>query len=84
MVVPVQGFQCAMVAQEAYLGELKKFKELEEEHSKCGNKINYALGLAADNLKAAKNVQKELDDFAVKVQSMESGMRDEAAKIATQ
>lgn len=73
-----------MVAQEAYLNELKKYKELEEEHNKCGKKINSALGLAADNLKTAKNVQNELDEFAVKVQSMESGMREEAAKIATQ
>lgn len=73
-----------MVAQEAYLIELKKFKELKDEHNKCGVKINSALGLAADNLKAAKNVQKELDEFAVKVQSMESGMRDEATKLATQ
>lgn len=54
----MQGFQCAMVAQEAYLSELKKFKELEEEHGKCGEKINFALGLEADNLKDAKNVQK--------------------------
>lgn len=73
-----------MVAQEAYFIELKKFKELEEEHNKCGVKINSALGLAADNLKAAKNVQKELDEFDVKVQSMEAGMRDEATKLATQ
>lgn len=73
-----------MVAQEAYPIELKKFKELEEEHSKCDTKINSALSLADDNLKSAKDVQREFDEFAIKVQSMESGMRDEAAKIATQ
>lgn len=73
-----------MVAQEVYLNELKKFKDLEEEHVKCAEKLKSALDLAADNLKAAKDVQKEFDEFATKVQSMESGMRDEAAKDATQ
>lgn len=42
------------------------------------------MDLAADNLKTATDVQKEFDEFAMKVQSMETGMREEAAKVATQ
>lgn len=73
-----------MVAQEIYVNELKKFKELESEHSKCAEKLKLAHELVANNLKTAKEVQDEFDEFATKVQSMEIGMREEAAKVATQ
>lgn len=73
-----------MVSQEVYLSELKKFKELEDDHAGCGEKSKNALEQAADNLKIFKDVQGEFDEFVMKVQSLEAGMRDEANKIATQ
>lgn len=84
MTPSLQGFQCVMVAQEVYMNEFKKFKGLEKEHRKCARKIKSAFDLAADNLRAAKDVQNEFDEFVIKVQSMEAGMREEAAKVTTQ
>lgn len=73
-----------MVAQEFYVNEFKKFKELEDEHEKCAEKLKSTFDLAANNLKAAKYFQCEFDEFAIKVQSMEIGMREEATRVATQ
>lgn len=73
-----------MVAQESYLSKLKKFKELEEDHACCGENLKNALEQAADYLKTAKDVQDEFDEFAMKVQSLEVGMRDEVNKAVTQ
>lgn len=73
-----------MVAHEFYVSELKRFKKIENDHVSSAEKIKSAMDRAAENLRISREVQKEFDDFANKVQSLESNMRDETAKVATQ
>lgn len=73
-----------MVPLEFHLSELRRFKTLEEDCKDFTAKIQSALDRTSDNLKVAKEVQKEFDEFASKVQSLEAGTREQAVKTAIQ
>lgn len=53
-----------MVAREVYEHEMKKFKKMEVEHKGCAAKDRADEELSLKNLKAKKDVQSELNDFA--------------------
>ncbi|XP_074332633.1 uncharacterized protein LOC141670600 [Apium graveolens] len=73
--------QRMMVAREVLNHDMKRLKEIEDEHMKCASRIHVAEELALNNLKSMKDVQNELDDFASKVQSLEKDMRDDVEKV---
>ncbi|XP_074368348.1 uncharacterized protein LOC141708563 isoform X2 [Apium graveolens] len=77
-------FQSAMALRDLYESEFEKFSQLETEHKTCPEKLQAALDRAGENLKMAKEIQKELDDFVVKVQYLESEMREVTNKAAKQ
>lgn len=72
------------MAQDSLEDESKKLKMLESAHNGWAQKLRVAQDLAAKNLNASQDVQEELDDFALKVQSLEQKMHEEAQKIITQ
>ncbi|XP_074351915.1 uncharacterized protein LOC141691070 [Apium graveolens] len=76
--------QNTMAARENFENELKRFNQIELEHKNCPEKLRAALERAAENLKMAKEIRREFDEFTTKVQFLESEMRDEAAKLVTQ
>ncbi|KAL8156744.1 hypothetical protein AgCh_001737 [Apium graveolens] len=55
-----------MVAREVYNHDMKRLKKLEDDDMKCASKIQAAEKLAFNNLKAMKDVQNELEEFASK------------------
>ncbi|XP_074364904.1 uncharacterized protein LOC141705945 [Apium graveolens] len=79
-----QVLQNTMAAREFYENEFKRLSQIEVEHKDCSEKLCAVLERARENLKMAKEIQKELDDFASKVQFLKSEMRDEATKVVTQ
>lgn len=46
-------------------------RNIEAEHGECAEKIRIALEQAFINLQASNDVQKEFDEFAIKVQESE-------------
>lgn len=70
-----------MVAREVYEHKVKKFKEIEAEHKGCAARIRFAEESSLESLKAKDDIKSELDDFALKVQSLEGDMKKEAEKV---
>lgn len=69
------------MAQEASMHESR---EMEEKYKEVVTKLHTAQVAASENLKAARDVQQDLDDFTVKVKATEEKMHDEAQKLTTQ
>ncbi|XP_074356437.1 uncharacterized protein LOC141696154 [Apium graveolens] len=76
--------QASLMACEIVENEYKRLKSLEAAHSGCAQKLHTAQELATSNLKASMDVQKEFDEFAAKVQSLEAKMHEEAQRAITQ
>lgn len=72
------------MAHDTVENELKKLRTLEAVHSGCAQKLQTAQDLATAYMNASKEVQKELDEFALKFQSLEKKMHEEAQKAITQ
>lgn len=73
-----------MVAREVYEHEVKRFKKIEAKHKGCATRMRAIEEMNLENLKAKNDIQKELDDFALKVQSLEIDMKKEAEKVVHQ
>lgn len=67
-----------------YDHEIKRLKEIENEHKACFVRIRAVEELNFKLLKARNDIQGQLDDFAAKVQSLENDMRKEAEKAVHQ
>ncbi|KAK1389593.1 hypothetical protein POM88_017771 [Heracleum sosnowskyi] len=76
--------QSSLVARGICKEKMKKNKEFQVEHQGCASRIRKAEEEATKNLKNANDVQKEFDEFATKVQSLELKMQEEARQMATQ
>ena len=69
------------MAQEASAVEVR---ELGDKYKECVNKLQLTQVTASENLRLAREVQQDLDEFTVKVKATEEKMHDEAQKLITQ
>ena len=68
----------------AHEASVLEMRGLEDKYKECVNRLRATQVIASENLKAAKEVQKDLDEFTVKVKATEEKMHDEAQKLITQ
>lgn len=80
-VLYVQALQASLMAQEASLYESRS---MEEKYKEVVTKLHASQAAASENLKVARDVQQDLDDFTVKVKATEEKMHEEAQKLITQ
>ena len=72
------------MAQRVHKDQSSKLSALEVAHSLCAQKLKVAQESAAANLKAGREVQKELEDFVKKVRVMEKEMTGNAHEAMAQ
>lgn len=72
------------MAQRVHKDQSSRLSALEVAHGSCAQKLKSAQESAAANLKAGREVQKELEDFVKKVRVMEKEMTGKAQEAITQ
>ncbi|KAL1803527.1 hypothetical protein ACET3Z_032174 [Daucus carota] len=76
--------QSTLVAGEVQKRHLKTLDDLKKEHAGCAAKMIALNELAESRLQTLQELQKEFNEFTLKVRSFESKMQDEVEKVLTQ